>query len=158
MKVAEHENVNSRFASIDKFNLTINGLTLAFKEDEVERKYQSIRTNLVILNPALKWALIVLGLILVCRRAELLILNVFDVDSISSSISDELVQFCLMIVAGLIELLCICVNSFKVCKSFFAVLFVFFTVIFSSSKYVANIPSSVPIGIPMYMGLSLIPI
>ena len=127
-----------------KYEESVSWLTLRFNNPQLENKYQARRTGPMVLTASFKFSTALLLVILVARRIELLILGLAEVSTISSNLAGEYLQTGLLVLALFLEVLCYCVKGLNILRGFAVIVYIFFTICYSSTYYLTEKPGSVP--------------
>jgi len=128
----------------EKFESNIRCFSLFFKDERLESKYQIYKRDYLQVSCMFKFGLCALIFILAFRRIELLIFTLNDVESIASDHSFEYMQTALLIATFAFEGIVICVDCLKILRGCILMIYMFFTIFYSSYEYLPEKPAAVP--------------
>jgi len=149
----------------EKFEKSIHWVTLIFHDSQIEAKYRKHKSETLVITPVFKFGLVALVFILICRRLELLFFTIFHLESIAPSPQSEYIQTSITGATLILESLFLCFDCLKWFKGFVLMVYMFFTVYYSSIMYLPSKPSAVPMhffcnlihrGMPIYVGAIIV--
>ncbi len=131
--------------SLAEFSKNINSFTLRFKSSVMEQLYRKKRVDPLNINIPFKIILIVLLLLVGVRRLALVIFTFYSVNSTMIHSISGYINFGVLLLSCLIELVIYCVKALRPAKGFVAMVYIYFLVTYASYENEGPLLRTVPL-------------
>jgi len=138
------QNFDNSVIQQEKFEKSIEWLTLTFKDLETEKKYHEKYLKDAIKSNTFKIGLAMLLFDIIFRRIESLCFSLFEIEAVHNNLNVEVMHMALLFVTLVFEIFFAYFEWLNIFKGFLAMVYMFFMVIHLSYVYNIETPSNVP--------------